>query len=129
MRDGRSNGLAALKIAVVLVGLVGALVAGFFMLMGPWISTPPLEGVALLASVAFPLLLAASAFIGVASLRAAFGAAVLAAASAVLVVWQFVDDESLGYVFWFAVIVALPALMQSLLAGIGAMFEGERAPR
>ncbi len=129
MRDGGTGGLAALKIAVVLVGLGGALVAGFFMLMGPWISTPSPEGVVLLASVAYPLLLGASAFIGVASLRAAFGAAVLAVLSAALVVWQYRGDEPLGNLFWFTVIIAAPGLVQSLLTGLGAMFEGERAPR
>jgi hypothetical protein len=123
------GGSAALKIAAVLVGLGGALVAAFFMLMGPWISTPSPAGVVLLASVAYPLLLGASAFIAVASLRAALGAAVLAVLSAGLVLWRYRGDEPLGDLFWFGVIIAAPALVQTLLTGIGAMFAGERPLR
>lgn len=109
---------------VAVMGGLGALVAFFFMVMGPLISTPTPTGAVLVAALAYPFMLAVSAVVGVFRFRLGLVAAFVALACAIGVMASAIGDDSLGEVLPFATIIAAPALIQMAICGFAVLIDG-----
>ncbi|MGC4191487.1 MAG: hypothetical protein QM589_10035 [Thermomicrobiales bacterium] len=121
-------GKTGMQALVAIVGGLGAFVAFFFMVLGPLISTPSPTGFVLAAALGYPLLMAASAVLGVFRFRLGLLAAVLAGACVVTVIAEYSGDESFGELTGFWLIIAAPAILQAIVCGIGILIIDRRGP-
>jgi hypothetical protein len=113
---------------VATAGGIGAFAALFFMVLGPLISTPSPSGFVLAAALGYPVLMAASAVLGVFRFRLGLLAAVLAGACVVTVIAEYAGDESFGDLAGFWLIIAAPAIVQAIVCGIGMLAIDRREP-
>ena len=118
-----------LQALVATVGGLGAIVAFFFMVLGPLISDPLPSGFVLLAAFGYPLLLAASAVLGVFRFRYGLVAALAAAACIVIVIAAYSGDLSFTDLVGFGAILAAPAIIQGAVCGIATVVVDRRPPR
>jgi hypothetical protein len=107
-----------LRVTGVVTGVIGAMVAGLFMLMGPWDTDPPLPDSSLIASYGYPLLLLFAGGALVRSARAGLWLAVLGLGCAILTVTPYVMDGSRpkAETIAFGVLVCLPGVALAVVA-------------
>ena len=110
-----------LRIAGVLLGVIGSLVVGLFMLMGPWTTNPPPSDAGVIASYAYPLLVLFAGGALARSARAGFWLAVLALGCAIVTVTPYAMDGSVSMAeaVAFSALICLPGLALGVVAWIG----------
>ncbi len=110
--------IVALRVTGVVLGVIGAMVAGLFMLMGPWDADPPLPDLSLIASYSYPLLMLFSGGALARSARTGFWLAVLATGCAIATVTPWVMDRSVSMAEAIAVsaLMCLPGLVLCVVA-------------
>lgn len=116
--DGADVVSLGLRVTGVMLGLIGSLVAGLFMLLGPWATDPPPPNSSMMASYGYPLLMLFAGGAFVRSARAGFWLAVLALGCAIATVRPYVMDDSTPMVeaVAFSAIICLPALLLAVVA-------------
>jgi hypothetical protein len=108
----------ALRVAGMLMGVAGALVAAVFMLLGPWVSTPGPEGIYLWSSVGYPLCMLLAGIVVAARPRAGLALALLALGCALIALAPSMTDDSLPPVeaAVFGLLICSPALVLALVS-------------
>ncbi|MGC4105553.1 MAG: hypothetical protein QM753_04245 [Thermomicrobiales bacterium] len=121
-------GKTGMQALVAVVGGLGAFAALFFMVLGPLISTPSPTGFVLAAALCYPLLMGASAVLGVFRFRLGLLAAVVAGLCVAIVIARYSGDESFSDLTGFSLIIAAPAILQAIVCGIGMFVTNRRGP-
>lgn len=118
-----------LRVAGILMGVAGALVAAVFMLLGPWISTPGPEGFYLATSLGYPLCMLLAGIVIAVRPRAGFALALVALACAVFTLVPYMKDGSLPPLdaALFGLLICSPAIILSLVSVV-AMRMGSTSP-
>lgn len=108
----------ALRVAGVLMGVAGALVATVFMLLGPWITTPGPEGIHLATSLGYPLSMFLAGVAIAVRPRVALGLAIIALACAVYTLAPDLADGSVPpfEATMFGLLICSPALVLGAVA-------------
>jgi hypothetical protein len=120
----------ALRIAGALMGVAGALVAGVFMLLGPWITTPGPEGVYLWSSLGYPLCMLLAGVVIAVRPRAGLVLALVALACAAFTLAPYMTDGSVSPLEagLFGLLICSPAIVLSLVCVV-AIRMGSTPPR